>query len=541
MRPMSLGSAPGPGNPNGTGPRAPSLLRRHREPARLFRSPSHTRTPWSQPLMHFPHTVPGSLGACLRGSVVFALFALLASPGSGATPPAATAKPASQKAAPATAKPAAKAPANARPTHPLPDSVLMRIDDREDVTVRRYRRAVRLLGGNPDSLTPGDRDRFLDLVLEQRVLAAHAVKAGLPWMPVDSARFRSERDNTLLRAALSDRLTDVENRRRASGQPDLDEESLGKAARDSLMTELKPVYDDALLRKVGSAFAALPQPTATMKALEQMKVMGQMPEVAAADTQRVLARWPAGEYQVSDLLQDYRQLSPYYRPRIEDAQGVREMVENGLFQRVVRKDADDPALARRSEVAAVIADRVEFHCVNSYLQQAVIMKIPTDSLTLLRHYKAHARDFDQPARNALVVVMIGDSIAADSMAHVFAYPGNAESLAFQAQRAGTNYTQMVTAASDSALYVRTLALGAGAVGGPDRIGGGFRVFRVLSVEPRKPQAFTAVRDNVKQSWYEVESERRIRALLNQLKAAAFVQRNDAALRAIVLSTPTGHR
>jgi len=136
--------------------------------------------------------------------------------------------------------------------------------------------------------------------------------------------------------------------------------------------------------------------------------------------------------------------------------------------------------------------------------------------------------------------MLGDSVSADSLARVFAVAGNAESLAFQAQRAGTNYTQMVTAASDSALYARTLAIGAGGVGGPDRIGGAFRIFKVLSVEPKKAQPFADVRDAVQQAWLEAESERRIRALLDQLKAAARVQKNDAALRAIVLSTPPKH-
>jgi hypothetical protein len=169
--------------------------------------------------MRILQTTPRSLRACLRGAPF--LFALLALP--VRAPAAANATAAPKQAAPAPAKPAAKAPtptpAAAKPAHPLPDSVLMRIDDREDVTVRRFKRAVRLLGGDPDSLTPSDRDRFLDLVLEQRVLAAHAVKAGLPWTPADSARYAMERDNTLVRAALSDRLTAVEDKRRPSARP----------------------------------------------------------------------------------------------------------------------------------------------------------------------------------------------------------------------------------------------------------------------------------------------------------------------------------
>jgi hypothetical protein len=473
---------------------------------------------------------PRSLRVLLRGAAVVALL----SPGT----------PSAQKAAPAPAAKApqaSKAPAAAKPARPLPDSVLMRIDDREDVTVRRFQRAVGLLGGDPDSLTPAARDQFLDLVLEQRVLAAHAVKAGLPWTAADSARYRSERDNTLLRAALSDRFTAVENKRRAAGLPDLDEEALGPAARESLMVELKPIYDEDMLRRVGSAFAELPKPDAKMSASEQVKLLGRMPTVPAADTVKVLARSSLGEYRVSDLLEDYRRLSSVYRPRIADADGVRAMVQNALFERTLRNAAAEPALAQRPEVAAVLADRVEFHAVNSYLQQTIMQKIPSDSLTLQRYYKAHRGDFDMPARTVLVTVMLGDSVAADSLARLFAMPGNAESLAFQAQRAGSNYTQVVTAASDSALYKRTLAIGKGGVGGPDRIGGTFRVFKVLNVEPRAAQEFKVVRDRVQQAWYEVEGERRVRALLDRLKAAAHVQRNDAALRAIVLSTPPPHR
>jgi hypothetical protein len=417
----------------------------------------------------------------------------------------------------------------------------MRIDDREDVTVRRFRRAVGLLGGDPDSLTPADRDRFLDLVLEQRVLAAHAIKSGLPWTATDSARYRGERDNTLLRAALSDEFTAVENRRRAAGQPDLDGQALGAAARDSLMLELKPVYDRDLLRKVGSAFAELPQPTPDMTAAEQVKLLGRAPQVAPEDTGRVLARSSLGEYRVSDLLQDWRRLSSIYRPRIVDDEGVRAMVDNGFFERHLRRAAAEPALARRPEVAAVLQDRIEFHAVNSYLQQTITEKIPTDSLTLLRYFKAHRSDFDQPARTVLVTVMLSDSITADSLARKFAVAGIAESLAFQAQRAGSNYTQVVTAESDSALYARTLAIGLGGVGGPDRIGGTFRIFKVLSVDPRTHQELVAVRERVVQAWLEAESERRIRALLNQLKAAARVRRNEAALRAIVLSVPAKPR
>src|SRR5262249_47433332 len=150
------------------------------------------------------------------------------------------------------------------------------------------------------------------------------------------------------------------------------------------------------------------------------------------------------------------------------------------------------------------------HSVNNYLQKEVGAKIPTDSLTLERYYRAHHADFDLPPRAAIVTLLFGDRRSADSLARKFTVPGIAESLAFQAQRGGLNYTQMVTAKSDSVLFKRARAIGAGAVA-VDSLTGAWRVFKVLSVDPRTPQPFGAVRPQVERAWTDAESERRIRA------------------------------
>ena len=415
----------------------------------------------------------------------------------------------------------------------LPDSVLVRIDGREDVTRRRFERAVRLLGGRPDSLTPADRDRFLDLVLEQRLLTARALRDPRPWSRADSARFAGERDHILLRAALSDRFTEVERRRRAQGQPDLDETAMGVAARESLMLELEPEWNGELLKLVGSYFAELPEATPNMSPREQIALAARVPAVPASETLKVLARTKRGSFTVAELLADWRRLTSIYRPRVQDDAGVKALVENGLFERVVRDAAADPALAKRHEVASVIADRVEYHSVSNFLQKVVLASIPTDSVTLRRHYGAHRDEFVQPARASIVVLTLATERAADSLARIMAVPGEAESLAFRAQRAGVRYTHMVTQASDSALYRRAVTTGASGVAGPDRVEGGWRVFKVLSLEPSRRQEFSEARSEVERSWNEVESERRIRGLLDSLKKSARLQRNEAALRKLV--------
>jgi hypothetical protein len=423
----------------------------------------------------------------------------------------------------------------------LPDSVLLRIDGREDVTARRFARAVRLLGGNPDSLTPPQRDEFLELVTEQRLLARLALADPTPWEAADSLRFMGECDAILMRAALAGQFTRIEARRRASGQPDLDEQAMGVAARDSLMAELRPTFDAGLLKRVGGYFAQLPRASAEMSPLEQIRVNSAVPTIPASDTLRVLARSSLGEFTVADLLADWRRLARVYRPHVQDDEGVRALVENSLFERIIRNDAMQPALAQRPEVAAVIADRAEFHGMSQYLRRTLLDSIPTDSLTLQRYHGAHARDFERSARAILVLLTFDDKRSADSLARIFTVPGEAESLAFRAQRAGVNYTHVASARGDSALYAQAMRTGVAGVAGPDRVPGGWRVYKVLALERAQPQPYATVRQQVLGAWYEFESERRIRALLGSLKRRARLVRNEQALRAIVLPRPSSNR
>jgi len=448
-----------------------------------------------------------------------ALFAAASLTAAPATRPAATAKAAVSRAAAVR----------------LPDSVLVRLQGQEDITRRRFERAVRLLGGEPDSLTPATRDQFLELVIEQRLLAVKAANSSLPWHREDSMVFEGERDNILVRAALAHEFGRIERRRRALGQPELDEQAMGIAARESLMLELAPTYDGQLLRLVGSYFAELPQATPEMTPQEQIQLTRMVPAIPAADTGKVLARSPLGEFKVSDLLRDWSRLSSVYRPHVADDEGVRALVANSLFERLIRSGMYRAEVASTPAVAAVLADRLEYHAVSNWLQREVIEKMPSDSLTLRRYFEANPRSFAAPGRALMIMLTLEDPLAADSLVRRFRIAGEAESLAMRAQASGTRYTMAVTAAMDSTLYADAVAAGVGGVGGPRKVDSGYRIFKVIGLEAARPQTFAEARPMVEREWYETESDRLIRAKLDGLKRDARIVRNESALRALVLS------
>src|ERR1051325_3791033 len=201
MRTESLGSAPGKGKetPDAIHPglhpgRGPATLVRPRLAYWPCR-PSTSSQPVSPEPMRLAPLVLTSVLLLLPAIAVAEAAPVRTGSGGGGggggppiSPPPPPAPPPGAPAPPA-------APRDCLAKRALPDSVLLRINGREDVTRRRFVRAVRLLGGDPDSLTPASRDRFLELVIEQRLLAARAVREPRPWDRSDSVEFLSERDS----------------------------------------------------------------------------------------------------------------------------------------------------------------------------------------------------------------------------------------------------------------------------------------------------------------------------------------------------------
>lgn len=418
---------------------------------------------------------------------------------------------------------------------PLPDSVLVRLGNGEDVTVRRFRRAVRVLGADPDTLTAPSREAFLQRIVEQRLLASAALRANLPWSAEDSVRFAGECDHIRMSAALALEFDSLEARRRAQGRPDLDANAMGIAARESLATRVAAVWDDALVARVAAAFAALPEPDAARSAAEQLRMRALPPAIAPADSARALVASEGETVRVRDVLAAWDQVPLAYRPRVSDAEGVRALASNVLFERHLRTRAERPETAARPEVRAAIEDRREYHAASNWLQRDVVARIPTDSLTLRRHWERERARFTRAPRALVVLVALEDESAARAMAARFRVPGEAESLAFRAQRDGAYWVYEVVEGEPDRLYEAAAAVGVNGVVGPDRTDDGWRVMQVRSLTPRESPPFEAVRDAVGRDWLETESERRIRDRLDDLARRTGVRRNERALRAIVLS------
>jgi hypothetical protein len=408
----------------------------------------------------------------------------------------------------------------------LPDTVLARVGTTRSITraefLSHWRNAHR--DAPPDSLTPASARKFLELLIDRELLAEAASQRA--WVPTaeESFQLAALRDRMAMSLALDSLLQGSAGRSSESAA------RRGLVARDSVVNSLKPELDHALLERLTKAWAALPRLTADSSLAAQLRMMAVLPEVAAADTVRVIARSRAGDVQVHDVLEAWRRLPAVYRPRVETVDQMEDLVRNALFERVLRAKAADWGLARRPALQAVIDRQRENLAIARFLEQR-IGRIEPDEPAIARWFEQHRGDYAIPTRVQVVRLAFDSRESAALMAGTLHDRVEAESLAARAERSGVPYRVRVSAASDSALFRVAMHSGPMAVVGPIRAGDEWVVARVEAVLPGRDRDLAEARVEAEARWTAEENERRLEALAAELARTTPVAVNEKAVRA----------
>jgi len=419
--------------------------------------------------------------------------------------------------------------------HPLPDTVMAVIEGSRTVTVRAFQRGWAQVAApsRPDSLTPEAARRFLDLLIGKELLAARASGEHWEWTSIESAQIANLRDRTMMRVVLDSTLGTFARVRAASAEDALDPVALGVAARESTVARLEVRYDELLIERLAKAWAALPKPSPDSSIWSRLRTMGQMPTILPADSARVVAWSSIGPSRVAELLEAWKKLNPIVRPRVETVEQVRDLIENGLFERVLRRNAELGGFDHHPAVVHAVAHQEELLASQYYVTREVYRTIPTDRATVRRYYDRDPDLWTMPARLRVVRLVLPDRGEAARMAVRLRDPAEADTLVARGLRQRVNYGSEITAASDSALFAAAMRSGTGTVLGPDSVRAGWQVVRVNAVLPARGQTFDEVKDLVLRAWKDEEGERRMEALLAGLRRRANVVVNETALTRLV--------
>ena len=185
-------------------------------------------------------------------------------------------------------------------------------------------------------------------------------------------------------------------------------------------------------------------------------------------------------------------------------------------------------LVHRPRIAKQLYERAEFLDVQRFVGTQVYDKVPFDSTTLRRHFESAPNRFRSFARATVVRTILEKREDADTLARKLTVPGFAESLTVQSSRAGIPYRTVLDERSDSTLFRRMERGGVGAVVGPDQVSQGWRVLKVMEIEPRRLQTFDEAYADVRSDWGNVDSERRMRELMSNLVASSIIRVNETS-------------
>lgn len=423
--------------------------------------------------------------------------------------------------------------------HPLPDTVLAVIDGTRMVTVADFRSGWKNVPppARSDTLTPQSAFQFLDLLIDKELLAARAIQETWEWSAVESAGVVSLRDRTMMRVALDSALIATARARAVRGDKALSLEALGVAARESTVARLHMSCDELLLARLATAWTALPKPSADSSLWSRMKTMGQMPSIEPGDSARVVAWSDAGTVRVSELLDAWAKLNPIFRPRIRSPEQVRDLVKNALFERVLRRQAQQDHYEQHPTVLRAVRRQEEYLASQYFVGREVFASIPLDEPTLRRYYDRNPAAWAIPTRLRVVRMVMPDRPEGSRVAVMLRDQAEADTLVARGMRRHSDFTAEITAASDSALFKAAMKSGTGTVLGPDSVAGGWQVVRVNAVLPAQSRTFEEVKDLVLRAWSDEEGERRMQELLAGLRKRAKIVVNRPPLDKLVAAAP----
>jgi hypothetical protein len=303
---------------------------------------------------------------------------------------------------------------------------------------------------------------------------------------------------------------------------------LESMVRDSALTRLGVVYDGPGIDSLAAAFAALPEDDLRLPSARRREILSAMPTVSAELAAKVLGRCPVGAVTAGDLVRDYSTSGILNRPKVRTAKDLRAFLDDRLYLEVLRSEGRRQRITSRPEIAAALAVRRQFLTVQRFVQSEVYDRVEVDTASVRPYFEHEARRYDIGATAQIVRMLFDSREKADAAARQLTVPGYAESLSTRNMANGIAYLTTLGQDADTVLFARVDRGGVGAVIGPDLTADGWRVFKVMSTTPRKPQTLAQAFVRARADWIEVDGDRRMKEMMAKLAAACSVTVNDSS-------------
>jgi hypothetical protein len=352
-------------------------------------------------------------------------------------------------------------------------------------------------------------------MIDLELMASAAARETWTWTAAESASYAGAQDQLVLRAVLDSVLALTRAALPETAAAARDPGVLGMAAREQITAGLGIRFEEPAVERLARAFRALPAPSSDSSLAAQVRMLQAVPALTEPQRAEVIASFTLGSCAAGELVDDWGRLNPAYRPRIDSADQVRDLVRNRAFQMWLRAEGARRRLEQRPDIAGRLAQQRERIAIAHWVEREVVDKVPMDSVAARRRFDRSRDRYRLPLRFEIVHLVLASRSDAGQIALDFRDGARAESLAARAERGGVRYRRLLAATQDSALFARVSAAGTGAVVGPDSVAQGWAVTRVLAAHPARRLEFDEVRDRALADWHREATEQRLRAALDQ--------------------------
>ncbi len=309
-----------------------------------------------------------------------------------------------------------------------------------------------------------------------------------------------------------------------------------------LRAELGMAYDTTNIAWAASQFGETTKMTQSAGG-PTLELSNAVPEFAAADTGRVLARHRDGQLTLGGFLESYLAATPLMRPNVNDFEAMRAHIDATVLEPYMAELAVKRGLDKDPLAIRLIENRREEILVDHMYQDSIMSKVWVRPEERHKYYREHQASFVTYPKVRYAAFVRDARDAADSLAARLRAGEKAVDLLRADSLLGrtTGSIQERSAGEHGTPYYRLLfeelRPGQLSVEGPDRQGD-YLVIQLLTYEPERQMSFKEVLPVIDESLQNIRAEQMLKSLLERHRKRHMIEAHPELLGRVLLVDPT---
>jgi peptidyl-prolyl cis-trans isomerase C len=255
-----------------------------------------------------------------------------------------------------------------------------------------------------------------------------------------------------------------------------------------------------------------------------------LPNIAPADTGRVLARAGGRAFTIRDYLAYWERVQAYERPEVRERSSLEGVVDRIALAPELTRLGHERGLDRDPKLLERLDRMREGYAVDHYFVDEIVSKVKLDEAGLKKLFAADPGHYDDRASISSHIIVVDRRSLADSLMAKLKAGASFSDLARQystegesGKRGGDIGIQYYGTQKNVGLEDAMFATAVAEVGGPEQTPEGWVLWRIDAKTPGLKRSFEEARSMVERDYRVLEADRLLDVRLAKLKKEAHVK------------------